>query len=140
MKGKFRNLLLCILLTSLFFPAYAIVLPVSVSNTGEPTAAEIRAAIHGFIALSPKERRMKVREVKKEIRQYKTERKAGHPSSLSKFWLTVIAILLPPLAIYLFEGEIRKCFWISILLTLLFWIPGVIYAIVIINKDWKKYH
>jgi uncharacterized membrane protein YqaE (UPF0057 family) len=44
-------------------------------------------------------------------------------------WLLIcFAILLPPLAIALKFG-IETKFWISILLTLLFWIPGVIYAL-----------
>ncbi len=45
----------------------------------------------------------------------------------------VFAILLPPLAVGLFEG-IHGPFWLSILLTLLFWLPGVIYAIWRVTK------
>lgn len=44
--------------------------------------------------------------------------------------LAVLCILLPPLAVFLKVG-IGSEFWISILLTLLFWIPGVIYAFII---------
>lgn len=106
----------------------------------EPTATELTRAMDAFKALSGKERRQKFREVKRELKQFSAERQSGLPVRDNKALLIVIAILLPPLAIYLFEGEIRKCFWISILLSLLFWLPGVIYAIVIITKDWKKYH
>ncbi|MFA4852173.1 MAG: YqaE/Pmp3 family membrane protein [Bacteroidales bacterium] len=45
--------------------------------------------------------------------------------------LCIIAILLPPLAVYLVRG-IGNDFWIDVLLTLLFWIPGVIYALLVI--------
>ena len=45
--------------------------------------------------------------------------------------LAVLCILLPPLAVFL-EFGISSEFWISILLTILFWIPGVIYAFVVI--------
>lgn len=46
--------------------------------------------------------------------------------------LVIIAILLPPLAVFLYEGEINKNFWINLLLTLLFYIPGLIHALILI--------
>lgn len=46
-------------------------------------------------------------------------------------WLSaVLCIILPPLAVY-FHSGIGTEFWISILLTILFWIPGVIYAFIV---------
>ncbi|HQW23460.1 MAG TPA: YqaE/Pmp3 family membrane protein [Bacteroidia bacterium] len=45
--------------------------------------------------------------------------------------MILFAILLPPLAVGLKFG-IGTEFWISVLLTLLFWIPGVIYALILI--------
>jgi uncharacterized membrane protein YqaE (UPF0057 family) len=34
--------------------------------------------------------------------------------------------------VYLHQGEINNKFWISLLLTLLFFLPGVIYALIVI--------
>ena len=45
----------------------------------------------------------------------------------------VVAILLPPLGVFLQVG-IGKDFWINILLTLLGYIPGLVHAIWIIAK------
>lgn len=45
----------------------------------------------------------------------------------------IIAILLPPLGVFLQEG-LGKHFWINILLTLLGYIPGIIHAVWIILK------
>lgn len=45
--------------------------------------------------------------------------------------LVILAILLPPLAVYLLRG-IGTEFWISLILTLLFWLPGIIYALYLI--------
>ena len=45
----------------------------------------------------------------------------------------IIAILLPPLGVFLQVG-IGKQFWINILLTLLGYIPGIIHAVYIIVK------
>ncbi|TMI96923.1 MAG: YqaE/Pmp3 family membrane protein [Bacteroidetes bacterium] len=48
--------------------------------------------------------------------------------------LIVLAILLPPLAVYLHEGEINGKFWLSILFWFLFIIPGVIYALLVVTN------
>ena len=45
----------------------------------------------------------------------------------------IIAILLPPLGVFLQEG-LGKHFWINIILTLLGYIPGIVHAIYIIIK------
>ena len=49
------------------------------------------------------------------------------------FFHIVIAIILPPLGVFLQEG-IGKHFWINILLTLLGYIPGIVHAVWIIAK------
>lgn len=45
----------------------------------------------------------------------------------------IVAILLPPLGVFLQEG-IGAQFWINILLTLLGYIPGIIHAVWVIVK------
>jgi len=45
----------------------------------------------------------------------------------------LLAILLPPLGVFLQEG-LGKHFWINVLLTLLGYIPGILHAIYIIVK------
>lgn len=46
----------------------------------------------------------------------------------------ILALLLPPLAVFLLYG-ISTEFWISVLLTILFWIPGVIYALILVLRS-----
>jgi uncharacterized membrane protein YqaE (UPF0057 family) len=48
-----------------------------------------------------------------------------------KWFLIVCAIFLPPLAVALVYGISDK-FWIDLLLTFCFWIPGVIYALIVV--------
>jgi uncharacterized membrane protein YqaE (UPF0057 family) len=43
--------------------------------------------------------------------------------------LVIIAILLPPLAVYLAQNGVKKHFWINIILCIFFWIPGVLHAL-----------
>lgn len=38
------------------------------------------------------------------------------------------AILLPPLAIYLVRG-LGPAFWVGVVLTLFWWVPGVVFAL-----------
>ncbi len=42
--------------------------------------------------------------------------------------MIILCFLLPPLAVFLLHG-ISSQFWISVLLTILFWVPGIIYAL-----------
>jgi uncharacterized membrane protein YqaE (UPF0057 family) len=42
--------------------------------------------------------------------------------------MIILCFLLPPLAVFLLHG-ISTQFWISVLLTILFWVPGIIYAL-----------
>lgn len=104
----------------------------TVPSSTEPDAATVKAALDEFRSLSGKERKARLKEVKKEWKAYKKEKRAGKDPSDNTVLLCILAVLLPPLAVYLHEGEINSRFWISLLLTLLFWLPGVIYALVII--------
>jgi uncharacterized membrane protein YqaE (UPF0057 family) len=112
-----------------------IVPPSSNSKTSDPDPAKIKAAIAELKSLPKKEKRERVKEVKKEMKAFKAAKKAGDDPSTNTLLLVILAILLPPLAVYLHEGEINNRFWISLLLTILFWIPGVIYALIIILGD-----
>lgn len=111
-----------------------VILPVS-NNTTTPDSVTVNDAVNAFKNLPKKERKAKIKEVKKEIKAFKAARKANGEPSTNTLLLVILAILLPPLAVYLHEGEINNRFWISLLLTLLFWLPGIIYALIIILGD-----
>jgi uncharacterized membrane protein YqaE (UPF0057 family) len=67
------------------------------------------------------------------LKQYKADKRAGKAEGTTNTLLLVlIAILLAPLAVYLHESEINNRFWIDILLWLLFYFPGLVYALIII--------
>lgn len=92
----------------------------------------LTAAVHDFMSLSRKERRLRIKEAKSVIKEYKAEKKAGAQPSTNQVLLIVLAILLPPLSVYLHEGVINGKFWLDLLLTLLFFLPGVIYALIVV--------
>lgn len=129
-----RMLVLFMALTVIATPVFSATLPAHPATT-EPTPATVKAAVSEFNNLSKKEKKERVKEVKKTVKQYKADKKAGRQADTNTLLLVILAILLPPLAVYLHEGAINNRFWISLLLTLLFWIPGVIYALIVILGD-----
>jgi uncharacterized membrane protein YqaE (UPF0057 family) len=52
---------------------------------------------------------------------------------MADFLRVVLAILLPPLGVFLQVG-LRSPFWINIILTLLGYIPGIVHAVWIIAR------
>ncbi len=134
MKKIFTRLALVAILCGFFVPDLnAVSLPGNNLPT-EPDSATVKAAVTDFLNLSKKEKKAKFKEVKKAVKEYKAQKKAAEPLA-STLVQVIFAILLPPLGVYLHEGEINNRFWISLLLTLLFFLPGVIYALVIVLGD-----
>lgn len=93
--------------------------------------AMVKNAVAAFKSLSKKERKTRIADAKELMKNYRAEKVAGDASS-NTVLLAILAILLPPLAVYLHEDAINTKFWISLILTLLFWIPGVIYALIVV--------
>ena len=46
----------------------------------------------------------------------------------------ILAIILPPLGVFMQVGFLNKHFWLNILLTLLGYIPGIVHAVWVIAK------
>jgi uncharacterized membrane protein YqaE (UPF0057 family) len=109
--------------------------PSTIVPASTPDTETVKAAMEEFKSLSKKEKKARIKEVRKELKAFKKDKKAGKEPSDNTILLCILAILLPPLAVYLHEGEVNSRFWISLLLTLLFWLPGVIYALIIILGD-----
>lgn len=131
MRKLLFSLVALLVLGSAINYSLAAVLPSATNNTN-PDRATVNAAIENFKSLPRKERKERVKLAKKEIKAFNAAKKAGKEADTNTLLLVILAILLPPLAVYLHQGEINNKFWISLLLTLLFWLPGVIYALIVI--------
>ena len=83
--------------------------------------------------------------MKKAIKEFKAEKKAGGDISTNTLLLVIISLFIPPLAVYLHEGATNNRFWISVLLTVLGLVlftfggvlflgtlPAIIYALIVI--------
>lgn len=44
----------------------------------------------------------------------------------------ILSVFIPPLAVYLHQDSITDFFWIDLLLTILFWFPGIIFALLVV--------
>lgn len=127
-------------------PSYAVLAPTAENRSvplSEPGPAEIRAAANHFMSLPKKERKSKIREARKALKDFKKERKKGNDPSTDTLLLVIIAIFIPPLAVYLHQGETNTKFWITTLLFALgiigaFYLSGllllaaIIYALLVI--------
>jgi len=105
-----------------------------VPGGSEPNPATVKAALAEFKSLSKQEKKQRIKDVKKELKVFKKEKKANRSANVEMWLLIVLAILLPPLAVYLHQGEINGKFWLSILFWFLFIIPGIIYALLVVTN------
>lgn len=108
--------------------------------------------------ITPKQQRKVMRELRKElkgmtkeekqefqnqvVRQLKEQqltsiiseddqRETGG-SGVSTVVLAIVTFFIPPLGVFLHQGAINSKFWISLVLTLLFYVPGLIYSMLVI--------
>jgi uncharacterized membrane protein YqaE (UPF0057 family) len=128
-----RILTLLVMVSVCTSPVLASSLPTA-DNTAktEPAPAAVTSAVDEFRNLSRHERKSRIKEAKKLMKDYKADKRAGRAAETDQVLLAILAILLPPLAVYLKEEEVNTKFWISLILTLLFWIPGVIFALLVV--------
>lgn len=141
-----RKIFLFLLATLLIAPSFnnssaAVIVPVTTSS--EPNPEAVKAAIAEFKSLSRKEKKAKLKLLKKELFAQIKAKKEGREADTNTILLVILAVLLPPLAVYLHEGEINSKFWITLILWLLgfvaftwvAWLPllaSIIYALFVV--------
>lgn len=94
------------------------VLPIS-DSLSEEHKLITREAFLAFKSLPKQERKERLKKARKEIRKYYISKKSGREADTNTLILVVLAILLPPVAVYLYEQETNTKFWITLLLFLL---------------------
>ena len=117
-----------------FAASYA---PVSKEATKSDDAikAEATAAVAEFKLLSKQEQRAKFREVKNLIKEHKALVKEGRAKDGTLLLAVIFAILIPFVGVLIHEGRVTNHFWIALLLTLLGWLPGMIYALLVVTSS-----
>jgi uncharacterized membrane protein YqaE (UPF0057 family) len=123
----------------------AVVINPVTENTASahPDPGKLKEALEEFKRLSRKEKKERFREIKKEIRKYKAAKRAGSDVDTNTLLLVILALLLPPLAVYLHQGEANTKFWITFILFLAgivgvftlgwyAWLASVVYALIVV--------
>jgi len=116
-KITFRIVAISFAVMSLATPSMSAIVsePVTTTST-EPSEREINSAVEELKSLSRKERKSRFKEVKKLLKEYKADKKAGkqEDDETNIILLAILAILLPPLAIWLKERRLTWKFWLCI--------------------------
>lgn len=88
------------------------------------------------LALNQMNKKEARKELKERIKQLRQKVKNNEPASSMADDMLILCVILcffiPPLAVYLATGEIGFEFWLSLILTLLFFVPGVIYSLIVV--------
>jgi uncharacterized membrane protein YqaE (UPF0057 family) len=79
-----------------------------------------------------KETRQQLKLAVKNHREAVKNQAPDAPMDSELLLYVILAILLPPLAVGLYTGGLTTEFWICLILTLLFYLPGLIYALIVI--------
>jgi len=88
--------------------------------------AEILAMAQARLANSTKAEK---KELKKSLKDVLQQSAASDVNVVE----LVLAVLLPPLAVYLHQDATDTKFWISLILTILFFVPGIIFALLVVT-------
>jgi len=126
-----KQLLLLSFLSLFLFESVNVHAIVPMKENNVP-AGVVTESVNQFNHLSKKEKKGRINDVKKQLKLFKENQRKGKADDEQTILLVVLAILLPPLAVYLHQNAINTKFWISLILTLLFWVPGVIYALLVV--------
>ena len=100
-----------------------------------PDAITFKSAVDDFKNLSKADRKDRIKEAKAAFKEFKKEKKAGAESSSNRLLEIIVTILLPPVGVLIHEGKIDSKFWIDLLLTLLFYLPGLVYGLIVVLGD-----
>ena len=115
-----------------FFPLMMLLItkPVFAIYQSSPSIKKtlVVKSLEEFRDLPVKVKKDRVKEVKKEIKKHKEKQEIDDTTLLH----VILAIILPPLAVYLHEEEINTKFWISLILSMIFWVPGIVYAMLVV--------
>lgn len=107
----------------------------STSGTNMHSIVEARRS-EQFASVSKKELRRSLKSAMHQRKQSKNKHDGSVPSSPLADDMMILCVILcffiPPLAVYLWENEIGINFWISLVLTLLFWVPGIIFSLIVV--------
>lgn len=134
MKKSIYTLIFALSIAIFTSSVQAAILPPA-TTTENKTEAQINEAVNEFNQLSKSEKKTRFSNVKSEISKYKSNIKNGEKIDDNKLLAIIFAILIPPVGVVLYENKVTTKFWISLLLTFIFWIPGMVYSLLVVTDN-----
>lgn len=61
----------------------------------------------------------------------KSTKSESSNTAVAAIIIALLCFFLPPVGVVLYEGTVTANFWVDLLLTLLFWLPGMIFAFLV---------
>lgn len=112
---------------------------VSVELQQKAVLKELRKKLKGMSKAERKEfqqqvlHQLKEQQLAMQMAQGEEARFTPPPATnINMVLLAVVTFFIPPLGVFIHQGEINSKFWISLVLTLLLWLPGMIYSMLVI--------
>jgi len=116
-----------------------IIQPVKKTITGE--AEEVKEEAIYSPSLTKKETKAMKKAVRKivfkEAKKSLFKKSKSRPNQDVKLLAAAVAFFIPPLGVWLYQEEITNDFWLDILFTLALWLPGVLYAWLVIFDQYS---
>ena len=131
--NTFKTVIPIVALLLFLTPGAFAAIPASTPINDDPTTTIVNG-IKEFKSLPRSERKSRLKELRKTLKEMRANRKAGKASD-NQTLAIIFAILIPPLGVYLYQNAITTKFWISLVLTLLFWLPGAIYSLLVVTGN-----
>ncbi|MCR9252678.1 MAG: YqaE/Pmp3 family membrane protein [bacterium] len=91
---------------------------------------EILSEVRESLKSMTKEEKKALRSTFKE--KLKEMKKSDRRDDAAFVLIVILSIIIPPVGMLLYEGEITNRFWLSLVLTLLGYLPGLIYTLYVV--------
>ena len=97
-----------------------------------PSLKIIDAEIIRYSEVTRQEKREMQKEVKAKLRSMPPG-KINTAKPDNDILYAILSVVLPPLAVYLYENRtLTTNFWVDLVLTLFFWVPGIVFALLVV--------
>jgi uncharacterized membrane protein YqaE (UPF0057 family) len=134
MKKSVYTLTIIALFSIFHSTVMAAILPPA--HSADPkTSVIVNEAVSEFKNLSKTEKKERVSKVKAAIQQYKAKLNHGEKLNDNRLLAIIFAVLIPPVGVVLYENNVTTKFWISLLLSFIFYLPGMIYSLLVVTDN-----
>lgn len=118
------------LLVFFAFLSFSLIRPVATQAAWLPQQGQLAAE---YLPVQPTKKAKKQKKgAKKQGLMQEQLSQESNPMDNRLAFAIIFAILLPCLGVYIWQQDLSLDFWITLILMLFFWIPGIIYALYVI--------